>query len=196
MRHDIRLIGFGFGLRPVEMRDAAEIVALRTDPRNQRFINETSSSIADQEAWLQRYFERAGDWYFVIHHLASGITEGVVGIYDYDSAANAAEWGRWVLRHGSIAAIESALLVYRAAFEAVRLDAVYCRTVADNVQVVSFHDSSGVPRANLLEGSAVIRGVAYDQVEHRIDRARFAQMEPRLGQLARRTAARLDGRPT
>ncbi len=194
MRHDVRLNGFAFGIRPVSLADAAEIVALRTDPRNGRYINETSPKVADQEAWLQSYFERPNDWYFVIDRLTTGATEGLIGIYDRDCAANTAEWGRWIVRDGSIAALESALLIYRAAFEAIGLDAVYCRTVAENRPVVSFHDSAGAPRVRLLKETATIRGVAFDQVEHRVDHARWSEMEPRLTHLARLAASRLEQR--
>src|ERR1039457_4516855 len=47
--------------------------------------------------------------------------------------------GRWILRRGSLAAAESALLVYTIAFEDLALDRVYCRTVSANRAVVSFH---------------------------------------------------------
>jgi RimJ/RimL family protein N-acetyltransferase len=190
MRHDIRLTGSAFSLRPVTLADAADIVALRMHPRLGRFIHETSERVEDQEAWLERYFEREGDWYFAVVRADTGTFEGVAGIYDLSRETGCAEWGRWIIKPGSLAAIESVLLVYRAAFEVIGLDAVYCRTVADNLQAVSFQDSTGAPRYQLLKGSAMIRDIAHDQVEHRVDRARWAEMEPRLTQLAQLTAAR------
>lgn len=190
MRHNVLLTGFGYCLRPVTLDDAPEIVAMRVDPRNARYINQTSPQVADQETWLQLYFERTGDWYFVLESRITGATEGLIGIYDYNSAANTAEWGRWIVRAGSMAAVELALLIYRAAFEVLKLDAIYCRTVAENSRVVSFHDNSGAPRTRLFRGTAVIRGLIYDQIEHRVDSTRWAEMEPKLTHLAQLAAAR------
>jgi RimJ/RimL family protein N-acetyltransferase len=193
MRHDLSLKGYAFGLRPVGVEDAAEIVALRRDPRGSSFINETSPVISDQIAWLERYFDRAGDWYFAIESLGAGKVHGLVGVYDYDPLVKTAEWGRWIVREGSTAAVESLWLVYRAAFEAIGLDAVYCRTVAENHRVVSLHDSSGALRSGRLSGSVKIRAATHDQIEHRADRECWARMGPRLEQLARLTASRRKG---
>lgn len=195
MRHDIRLAGYAFGLRPVKIADAGEIVELRTHPRNARYINTTSVRVADQEAWIARYFDRPGDWYFVLERLSDGRTEGVVGIYGLDSAVMTAEWGRWVLRAGSLAAVECATLVYRASFEVVGLSAVYCRTVADNQQVVSFHDSCGAPRTGYLKGSVTIGDVVHDQVEHRITLQTWQGMAARMLELSELVGRRLNKAP-
>jgi RimJ/RimL family protein N-acetyltransferase len=190
MRHDLSLKGYAFGLRPVALEDAAEIVALRRDPRNSRFIHETSPVISDQTAWLERYFDRAGDWYFAIESLGTGDVHGLVGVYDHEPLAKTAEWGRWIVREGSIAAVESLWLMYRAAFEAIGLDAVYSRTVAENRRVVFLHDSLGALRTGRLSGSVEIRSATHDQIEHRVDRECWARIEPRLEQLARVMASR------
>lgn len=190
MRHELTFSGFAFRLRPVNLSDAESIVALQIDPRNGHYINDTSPRVADQEAWLQQYFERPGDWYFIVESLAKGHVEGLIGIYAYDSVANAAEWGRWIVRANSIAAMKSVLLLYRIAFDVIGLDSVYCRTVADNHKVVSFHDSSGALRTSVLKGAVTIRGITFDQIEHQVDRVRWAEIEPKLTQLARLTALR------
>jgi RimJ/RimL family protein N-acetyltransferase len=186
MRHDLRLDGFRYRLRPVGRSDAAFIVALRTDPELGAFLHPTSGRVEDQDVWIDAYLERAGDFYFIIEDLSDGEAVGTVGIYDTDRTQ--AEWGRWLVRKGSPAAVESALLVYRAAFELLRLEAVFCRTIADNAKVVSFHDSSGARREAVLKDHFQLRGEPRDAVEHRVDRALWAGMEPKLGFLARRLA--------
>ena len=189
MRHDLRLIGHRYMLRPVDLGDAAFITELRCNPELNAYINTTSSRVEDHVEWLAKYFERPGDWYFIIVDCASDQREGTIGIYDYDPGRHVAEWGRWILRPGSLAAVESALLIYRAAFEALALEAVFCRTVADNKRVVSFHDSTGLPRRAVLENHVQIAGRTYDSVEHSLDRKTWESIRPNLDRLAQRLAS-------
>ena len=102
MRHELSLAGAAFGLRPVRDDDAAFIVGLRSDPELGRWLNPTSPNVADQLAWLARYYERTGDYYFVIERLSNGAAEGLIGLYDVEGGE--AEWGRWLLKPGSLAA--------------------------------------------------------------------------------------------
>ena len=106
MRHDLRIVGHRYMLRPVDLGDADFITELRSNPKLNAYIHSTSSRVEDQIAWIERYFERPGDWYFTIVDRASNQREGTVGIYDYDEKAREAEWGRWIVRPGSLAAVE------------------------------------------------------------------------------------------
>ena len=106
MRHDIDCVGHRYSLRPVEIADAEFIVGIRTDPGLSRYINSTSPRVSDQVVWLNKYFDRLGDWYFVIIDNRNGQREGLVGIYEFNRTLRVAEWGRWVLRPGSLAAVE------------------------------------------------------------------------------------------
>lgn len=189
MRHDIRLAGAAFGLRPVTTRDAEFIVTLRGDASLNAFINSTSPRVEDQLAWIERYEQRAGDYYFVIERLSDHAAEGLVGIYDI--ADGEGEWGRWILRSGSLAAVESAALIYRCAFELLGLEAVMCRTVAANVRVVSFHDSCGVAQRRVLPCHVELRGQRWDAVEHRLSREAWPAVDARLSRLAQLTARRI-----
>lgn len=186
MRHSLRLEGFRYALRPIREDDAGFVVALRSDPELGAYLHRTSGRIEDQEAWLAAYFDRAGDYYFIVEEAESGQAVGTIGLYDSDGRA--AEWGRWLIRKDAPAAVESALLIYRAAFDALGLEAVFCRTVAENAKVVSFHDSSGAERVGVLAGQFDLGGVSHDAVEHRVDRTRWDMMRPKLDFLARRLA--------
>ena len=188
MRHDIDCVGHRYSLRPVEIADAEFIVGIRTDPGLSRYINSTSPRVSDQVVWLNKYFDRLGDWYFVIIDNRNGQREGLVGIYEFNRTLRVAEWGRWVLRPGSLAAVESAALTYRTAFDRLKLEEIYCRTVADNKAVVSFHNSSGARLRRALTNHVEINGKRYDSVEHCVDRIVWAEMHPRLEALALRTA--------
>lgn len=191
MKHDLVVEGYGYRLRPVTLADAAFIVELRTsDPDRCRFIHPIPPVIEKQEEWLHDYFLRDNDYYWVVERLDSGKSEGVVGIYDLDRDRKTAEWGRWVLRVGSLAAVESAWLVYKAAFELLGLDLVYCHTVANNMSVVSFHDHSGIRRIGNLPGFFNLNGIKVDAVRHDCHKSDWPRVDSGLGDQAKMFARR------
>lgn len=191
MRHNLQIEGVAFRLRPITDADAQLVLELRCDPELSRFIHRTSPALADQLAWLAAYYDRPGDYYFVVERRRDGSPEGLIALYDVDETARAAEWGRWILRRGSLAAPESAWLIYRCAFEQLSLTRVYCRTVADNAQVVSFHDACGIPRKRRLPHFFDLQGHKLDAIEHELDSQSWAQVAPKLEAPARAVARRL-----
>jgi RimJ/RimL family protein N-acetyltransferase len=186
MRHGLRLSGRRFALRPADPEDAGFILSLRTDPELSRFLHPTSAAVADQLAWMRAYEQRPGDYYFIVTDERSGGLVGTIGIYDL--AEGAGEWGRWLIRPDSLAAVESALLIYRLGFEQLKLDRLYCRTLADNGRVVSFHDSMGADRVRTIEAYAALADGMHDAVEHQVTRDRWEPLRPRLERLAQRVA--------
>lgn len=172
MKHNLALDGFAYRIRPVKTSDAQFIVDVRLeDAERNRFIHRISPDPAEQVAWLERYFERGGDYYFVVENRLTGDREGLIGFYDVEDGR--AEWGRWVMKKGSLAASESVDLLYRAAFDMVGLNELYCRTLELNTSVVSFHDSVGEKRRRIIENAFEIDGVQYNAVEHYADRNIF-----------------------
>jgi len=176
----------------MEVTDSAFVLSLRLDPRLRRFINPTSARLSDQEAWYYDYLVRKDDYYFIVEDLRSGDPHGTIALYDVDLDRSQAEMGRWVLRPGSLAAAESALLAYQIAFATLGLARVYCRTIKNNEPVVSFHRSAGlkdVPtslRATLAE-------TTYDVVEQEVTRQSWPDVSGILERQAA-NAARLLGR--
>src|SRR5665213_380428 len=128
--HEFHLGGHRFALRPLGLADSAFVVELRSDPNLAKFINPTSPRVEDQERWTEEYLRRSGDYYFIVEDRETGDRLGAVSLYHVDEELGEAEMGRWVIARGSLAAPESALLVYRAAFEELGLLRVYCRTIA------------------------------------------------------------------
>jgi RimJ/RimL family protein N-acetyltransferase len=189
LRHDLRLDGPAFRLRPVGTGDAATILELRRDPSRSQFLQETDPSVDAQVRWLDAYYDRPGDYYWAVERVADESTEGFLGLYDVDG--DTAEWGRWVLRPGSLAAPESAWLVHEAGFTVLGLDTLITRTLAGNRAVVAFHDRYGAETVRTLPGHALIGGVLHDAVEARMTRAGWATAGPRLLAMAERTAALL-----
>ena len=165
MRHDITMEGDYYRLRPVNIRDAAFIVMLRTSSQRNRFVHPISPDISEQEAWLERYFAREGDYYFVVEQKETGRPEGTISIYDLEMADRVAEWGRWALLPGSKGVVESALLIYRTAFDVLGLNELYCRTVIENAQVVLFHKNVGLVTRAKLPKHYNFSGIYNDAVE-------------------------------
>jgi RimJ/RimL family protein N-acetyltransferase len=191
MRHDLTVDGPAFRLRPVRLQDAEFIAGLRADPERNRYLHPSPPGLTSEQRviaqtrWLQAYFERDGDYYFAIENRSSGVLEGTAGIYNVDRTARDAEWGRWILRRGSLAALESACLVYHGAFDRLGLDSLYCRTIAENSAAVAFHDSFGLTRSRVLLG--YLDGM--DAVESRLTKSSWIALREGVDGKAARAAA-------
>jgi RimJ/RimL family protein N-acetyltransferase len=190
VQHSISLTCVGYRLRPVAIEDAAFIVALRTDPLLNRFVHEISPRVEDQVAWLESYFLRPDDYYFIVEDADSSEPQGTIGLYNLDPDSNCAEWGRWILKRDSMAALESAWLIYEAGFSKLRLASLCSRTLAENLAVVSFHDSFGACRAATLKQHFVVRGEPKAALEHRVTSAEWPTLRTRHYSMVSRLASR------
>lgn len=193
MRHNLFMEGYAFRLRPITDNDAAFVVELRSNPDLNRYLHASSNRVEDQLAWLANYYEREGDYYFVVERRVSGAFEGLISIYDIDTAALSGYWGRWILYPGSLAAVESVWLIFRIAFELLKLNCVYSRTVGENEKVVSFHDSysHGKAERRLLPQYFRLGGRNLDGVEHRVNHACWVEVSPQLEKLAQMIARKI-----
>lgn len=182
------LVGMTFGLRSPGDEDAAFTVELRSDAERSRFLHRGAEHEAGQRDWTTRALARDNDVPLVVYRVSDGAREGTAGVYDIDFSLRQAEWGRWVLRRGSTAAVESTLLVYTLAFELLELDLVYCRTLRGNESVVSFHDSAGLMR----DGSGIMNvdGRPEPYVRHVLARSDWERVRARLRPLAEAVARR------
>lgn len=191
MRHNISLTCERYRLRPVTVKDASFIVALRTDPVLNRFVHEISPRVEDQVAWLERYFGRADDYYFIVENIQSLEPQGTIGLYNVDFKQNCAEWGRWILKRGSMAALESAWLIYEAAFSKLSFAELCSRTLADNHPVVSFHDNFGALRSAVLGAYFTVRGERKAAIEHRVTASEWPSLRDRHYSTITRLASRI-----
>jgi RimJ/RimL family protein N-acetyltransferase len=191
MLHNLSLEGPAFRLRPINDNDADLVIGLRSNPELNRYLHSGPCNLEDQNAWMDQYYKRAGDYYFVIERRINGMPEGLIALYEIDSETKIGEWGRWILKPGSLAAIESAFLIYCMAFERLGLNIIYCRTVGENIKVVSFHDSCGISGCRFLPQHFEINCHRYDAIEHSLDLAGWTIIKPRLEKLAYLTARRI-----
>jgi RimJ/RimL family protein N-acetyltransferase len=190
MTHDVHLEKFGVRLRPVRLEDAGFIVSLRNSPHVLPFVGDSAADVAGQEAWLQRYFERPNDWYFLVEIAAGSQVVGTIGLYDVDGKTG--EWGRWITLPGIGAAPASAWLVLHFAFEVLKLEAALGHVVESNAKVLSLHERMGNPRIGFSDAPRVIGGQAVRMVAYRAARADWPRISARLDRYARMAEAQFE----
>lgn len=172
MKHKLSLEGYAYRLRPIQSDDAEFVIQVRLeDPDRNRFLHSIPNDIQLQKDWINQYYLRSGDYYFVIENRLTGKKEGLIAFYNESNGK--AEWGRWVLKKGSLAAIESVYLLYRIAFEQIGLNELYCLTLSDNKSVVAFHTSLGEKTRSINEQFVEMDGEKKPCVEQYSDRDNF-----------------------
>lgn len=83
---------------------------------------------------------------------------------------------------------EAALLIYRAGFDLLGLNRIYCRTAAANANVVAFHTSCGLETNAGATLTHDFGGVTYPAVEQFVTRERWPAVERTLDERARAVA--------
>jgi RimJ/RimL family protein N-acetyltransferase len=161
VEHTLQAEGFGVRLRPVRVDDAAFIVWLRHLDHVRGNLNDSPSDLPGQQAWLEEYLLRSGDYYFIIETPRT-IALGTFGIYNL--AAAAAEAGRWVLVPHVPAAVPSAMVACHLAFDILALRYVWSEVVATNRLVISLDQKLGFRPTHVKPGAAVISGRPVDLV--------------------------------
>ena len=181
MQHTIQAEGFGVRLRPVRMDDAPFIVWLRNLDHVKGRLGDSAADAASQEAWLKAYFNRPGDYYFIIE-TAGGIAVGAYGIYDLKGSS--AESGRWVIRPDVPAAIPGAVLAFDIAFNKLGLAEVRVMTVSTNRGVLSLNRKFGFRQTGITRNARMIGGQAVDLVHFVLDGKDWPQIRAGILPLA------------
>lgn len=187
MNHSVTTEGFGVRLRPVRMEDAAFIVWLRNLDHARGRIGDTVDE-SGQRAWLEKYFTRDGDYYFIIE-TASGVSVGAYGIYDV--RGRSAESGRWVINPAVPAAIPSALLAFRTAFETLGMEELRVSTVSTNQLVLSLNRKFGFRQIGTTAGAQVINGQPVDLVNFILDAREWPKVREKVTPLAKLAEAQV-----
>jgi len=180
MRHRIHVDGLAFRIRPIALEDAQFVIDLRlSDFERNQYINPISDDLELQKEWINSYFLVENDYFFVIENTLTAKSEGLIGIYNSDG--DTAEWGRWVLEHGSLASIESVDLIYKAAFNHLGLNELFCRTILENERTVAFHDKLPQKRRRIIPNHVTLRDASYDVVEHYVTASDYYdELQPSL----------------
>src|SRR5262245_34201525 len=161
MEHTVHAEGWGVRLRPVQLEDAEFIVWLRNLDHAKGKVGDSAGDPAAQQEWLRFYFQRPGDYYFIIE-TSKRTPVGAYGIYDI--RGRSAESGRWVIRPDVPAAIPSALVAFDIAFGALQLDELRVKTVSSNQNVLSLNRKLGFRETRTEPNAQVIGGKSVDMI--------------------------------
>jgi len=140
-------------LRLVEESDAEFIVSLRTDEKYNKHLSAVTGDVDAQVNWIRRYKEDEANkqqFYFIIERL-DGVRCGTVRVYDF--VGDSFCWGSWILNEDKTryAAIESAFLVYKFAFDELGFQKCHFDVRKGNDRVISFHEKMGATRTGETE---------------------------------------------
>lgn len=141
MKHAVVLEDFNCRLRPVCPEDAEFIIQARTQERAVGKIGLTSDSISDQVAWINRYLNRANDYYWIIECVSTGKAIGAIGLYDITQDGLEAMPGRWVMMpQVAVSVMAPIFLMYYFAFESLGIRRLVISVMPDNHQIRRFHE--------------------------------------------------------
>jgi RimJ/RimL family protein N-acetyltransferase len=188
VQHNLQAEDFGIRLRPVRLSDAAFIVWLRNLEHVRGRVGDSAATVASQTAWLEKYFERAGDYYFVAESLG-GIALGTHGIYDL--ANGSAEKGRQAVRPEVMAGVATAMLATDLAFGPLGLRELRSNTVSTNTNVISLHRKSGFKQVGVLQNHQIIDGKPIDLLKFLLRPEDWAVARERQVGLARLAGAQI-----
>ncbi len=169
-------------LRPVQMEDTGFIVWLRNLDHVKGKVGDSAMDIPTQANWLRAYFDRPGDYYFIIETLG-GISVGAYGVYDLKD--DTAESGRWIVRPDVPAAIPSAIQAFKVAFETLKLRELRVKTVSTNRSVLSLNRKFGFRQTGVERAAQVIGGQPVDLVHFRLEATDWPKIREGLLPLAR-----------
>ena len=188
MHHTLSDEGFGVRIRPVRMDDAAFIVWLRNQDYAKGKLGDSAANVTAQENWLNAYFERAGDYYFIAETL-SGVPVGATSIYD--RVGDAAETGRFVVNSEVPAAFPISILTYDLAFERLKLKELRATSVASNRSLHSYVRKLGFRQERIERAARVIGGQPVDILHFSLVAATWFERRASLLPLATCAAAQM-----
>lgn len=178
--------GIGYTLIPVVSEDAKYIVDVRSNPNVITAFPASDVNLSNQIKWLEIYSQSNSQLYYKIRNEKSSKFEGLISLYSIDSENLTAEWGRWVLSPDSLAAVESARLIYHLAFDVLNLDSVYCRTLATNKSVLSFHDSCSPISSEYESRAFVVDGVEFPAYRKTFHKSQWETLNSYLTKISSR----------
>jgi len=196
MRHGYQVEGKAFRLRPIEDGDAEFVVELRTSGERARYLNKVVPSTDAQLKWLDDYYQRENDYYFVIERINDKRREGLIALYEVNPGAREAEWGRWIISPASMSALESVIMIMDFAFDQLGLKRVFSFTLSDNTPVNSFHESCGFRRVLVQPARFMVGGEPRDTVKHECDVSSWSVLRQGLSVRSERIARRIQSNAT
>ena len=126
-------------LEEITESDAADMVKLRNDPSNNKFLFQKEIKLDEQIAWINKNKNSTDVVNFKVSNLANEF-KGTISIYNI--LEKRGEIGRYIVTN-PINAIEAEYLLLKFCFENLGLKAVYCQTNTENKSVWGQHIKLG-----------------------------------------------------
>jgi len=122
-------------LTELSEEDAEDVVKLRNDPANNKFLFQKPITVEDQVNWVKKNKNAEDAKNFKITNLDNEF-KGTISIYNIRNGTG--EFGRYIATN-PVNAIEAEYLLLKICFEQLGLNAVYCQTNFENKAVWSQH---------------------------------------------------------
>ena len=138
---------YSMRVREVKVLDADYLYSLRTNEGYSKYISKVSNGVEAQQKYIRQYEQdnesRRTSFYFIFENKITNMRCGTVRIYNFEHEIF--EWGSWILDENKsrYAALETAILVYEFAFNALGFDKSEFEVNKENSGVVSYHKRTG-----------------------------------------------------
>lgn len=164
--------GPNISLRLIQPQDANYLYGLRMNPAYNQHLSEVRGTAEDQRRWIEGYKPREAEgheFYYIIES-KDGQACGSVRLYDIDGESFT--WGSWILDAGKPpkAALESAVLVYKIAFDLLDLNTAHFDVRLDNENTLAFHRRFGATETHTSETDVFF---TYLRTRYDADRERY-----------------------
>ena len=143
----ISIKGIKTNLTEIIESDAADIVKLRNDPANNKFLFQKEITIEDQRSWINNNRNRNDVKNFKVTNNDNQF-KGTISIYNIVDKRG--EFGRYIVTN-PINAIEAEYLLLRICFERLGLHSVYCQTNTKNKTVWGQHSKLGFRETGTMD---------------------------------------------
>jgi len=140
-----RIEGPNIALRLIQPSDADYVYCLRLNRDYNEHLSEVHGTAEDQRSWIIRYKAREAaltELYYIVER-RDKIPCGTLRLYNISPPSF--EWGSWILDANKTrkAALETAVLAYRIAFDALHLEKAVFDVRKGNGKTLAFHRRFG-----------------------------------------------------
>lgn len=127
--------------------DAADVIKLRNDPANNKFLFQKPITVEQQVEWIRNNKNSDKAKNFTVTDI-KGEFKGTISIYNIENGRG--EFGRYIVTN-PVNAIEAEYLLLRVCFEQLGMNAVYCQTNLLNKAVWGQHIKLGFKQTGTKE---------------------------------------------
>lgn len=143
----ITIAGIKTILTELTEEDAADVIRLRNDPANNRFLFQKPITVEQQVEWIRNNKNSDKAKNFKVTDI-NGEFKGTISIYNIENGKG--EFGRYIVTN-PVNAIEAEYLLLKVCFEQLKMNTVYCQTNLLNKAVWGQHIKMGFRQTGTKE---------------------------------------------